>query len=736
MKKIWISGLLLLSCLTGAMSADNHRQALEKTPEVRVYVAPDGIDTNPGTKAKPFETLERARDAARALGENRKEKVVVLLAPGTYPRTATFELDARDSNTIYRTDPSGKPGSEQQARIFGGVEIPASTAKPVTNTTLLNRVVEKSARSHLLQINLKALGITDYGTLGPRGFRRAYIPAPLELFIDNKAQQIARWPNAGEHHIPLGKVLQKGSIPRTGDYSFRAGTFEYGVKRPQAWTQARDFYVSGLFSRSFADDTIHVANLDTAAGTFTTAHPHMYGFIKQPYCSWYALNLLEEIDLPGEYYVDSKSGILYFYPPAGFSSSSKLSVSLMKEVMVAIEGASDIRFENIVFEITRGSGIYIERGSDNTIAGCTLRNMGILAVQIGMGIEPFPYGKHDGCGNKVDGTPGKIVSRQMGSWHEYIYKYTAWDRKAGTNQKIISCNIYDTGAGGISLGGGDRKTLTPANNAVINCDIYRVNRWGRTYKAPVNIDGAGNRVVNCHLHDVPGIGVYLHGNNHQIAYNEFNHVLTDMSDMGAIYMGRDPSESGNHFNYNFFHHIKNFHTGGHGVQAIFFDDKSVTGAEMIGNVFFRAGSSSVIKFNGGGACDIKNNIFADCVKPLGQTKNSTEKVRKWMAGELGQDRLRQQVDITTPPYSTQYPRLLSIYNHAEPVVTTPEHNYIVNGDLSPFVDADQLNFNLKSTSSVYREIPEFSPIPFDKIGLYKDIWRKEIPAGTNHTSLD
>ena len=100
--------------------------------------------------------------------------------------------------------------------------------------------------------------------------------------------------------------------------------------------------------------------------------------------------------------------------------------------MVAIEGATGVTFEGITFEVTRGTGFYIEGGSKNTIRGCTLRNTGIIAVQIGKGIKPFPYGKHDGCGNKADGKPGEQVSRKMGSWHEHIYKYTAWSRGAGT----------------------------------------------------------------------------------------------------------------------------------------------------------------------------------------------------------------------------------------------------------------------------------------------------------------
>ena len=44
---------------------------------------------------------------------------------------------------------------------------------------------------------------------------------------------------------------------------------------------------------------------------------------------------------------------------------------------------------------TRGSGIYIEGGTGNCIAGCTLRNLGIVGVQIGQGASPLPDGRHD-----------------------------------------------------------------------------------------------------------------------------------------------------------------------------------------------------------------------------------------------------------------------------------------------------------------------------------------------------
>lgn len=80
------------------------------------YVAPDGDDTHPGTLAKPFATLTRARDAVRQLKRDRAldAPVVIQVAAGRYELTAPFELTAGDSGTpsapvIYRAAEGARP---------------------------------------------------------------------------------------------------------------------------------------------------------------------------------------------------------------------------------------------------------------------------------------------------------------------------------------------------------------------------------------------------------------------------------------------------------------------------------------------------------------------------------------------------------------------------------------------------------------------------------------------------
>ena len=80
------------------------------------HVATGGNDANPGTEARPFASLERARDAVRALGGSSilpAGGVTVWIEPGTYARTQTWELTGADSGAvkapvIYRASAGGE----------------------------------------------------------------------------------------------------------------------------------------------------------------------------------------------------------------------------------------------------------------------------------------------------------------------------------------------------------------------------------------------------------------------------------------------------------------------------------------------------------------------------------------------------------------------------------------------------------------------------------------------------
>jgi len=665
-------------------------------PAAEIYISPTGDDGNPGTEAKPLATLERARDAirARAKGE-RGDGVTVWLQEGRYVRDRTFELDKRDSGTkdapvVYRAVPGAK------VIIDGGIEIPLKACVPVTDPQVKRRLVAETA-DKVRMIDLKALGVTRFGEFGPRGFDRPLIPPPNELFVNGKPQHPARWPNKGR--IKLGKVLDKGSVPRKGDKSNRGGVFKYENKRALRWTEAKDFYVSGIFGHSWADDTIKVAKLDTTDGTITTTVPHLYGFMNKGYTTWCVVNLLDEIDEPGEFFLDREAGRVYFYPSE--DEIKQLQLSIMETPLVRIDGASYLRIEGLTFENARGTGIEVKDGSDVVIAGCTLRNLGSLAIAVNGGMR-------------------HVVRR---------------------------CDIYDTGAGGVALEGGDRKTLTPARHLVENCDIHQVNRWYRTYRPCVSLKGVGHAVRHNHLHHVPGQAIlFFDSNDHLIEFNEIDHCVTDMSDMGAVYTGRNPSILGHVIRYNFFHHIDKS-IGGKGVQAIYIDDDNLYTAVIFGNVFYKAGSNGAIKFNGGGGASIANNIFVDCPRPLlggdeWGVNRAMDRMRNPGWEHRTYQKITEEVDVREEPYKSRYPYLLDTFQNGFNYGTPFWNNYVVKGQYDSFTDVKKLDFSLRPESpalslvtndvtdrvyGVNGQTIKFQPIPFDRIGLAREAGLEPTP---------
>ncbi|HTY57211.1 MAG TPA: hypothetical protein VMF59_00280, partial [Bacteroidota bacterium] len=191
------------------------------------FISPTGSDRNPGTRQRPFLTLERARDAVRALkkesGGSAKERISVWLAAGTYPLARTFEIGPGESGSpAYPVTYAAMPGA--RVRLSGGVTIPPPVFHRVRDAGALRRLPD-SSKPFVMEADLRSLGIHDFGTERQFGFGLPVVPASLELFWNDTAMQIARYPNRGG--IQLGVVIDPGSTPRTGDHTNRGGTFRY-----------------------------------------------------------------------------------------------------------------------------------------------------------------------------------------------------------------------------------------------------------------------------------------------------------------------------------------------------------------------------------------------------------------------------------------------------------------------------------------------------------------------------
>ena len=767
------------------------------------YIAPSGDDANPGTKELPFATLERARDAVRELNAAKKypaEGITVWLRGGVYQRERSFDLDARDGGqasapVVYAASPG------ETVRLVGGRKIQASAFHPVTDRAFLDRVVSHAARRHLLQVDLKALGITDYGELQPIhaldfGSRTHYLPAPLELFIDGKAATLARWPNRNDQMPTLGLVEsaiqnmehdEKGGATQystitlkdvpikpwgtEGDGDQMALFPQQAIAHMSEWGALDDAYVVGGLIRAYANTHRKIASVDAKKGTVTFSTPVKVWPTYKDTAKWfYFSNLPEELDVPGEYYLDRKSGVLTISPPAGFNAKSEVVVSMLNDVLVAMEGCSHVRLRGLTLEATRTSGVYIERGEDCVIERCTIRNAGIVGVQIGFGWDAGLAGEWEAL-SPVGATappevlaagPGKPLPRLPGSYRHVLCTgmerlplqnrlpgSTALDRQGGRHNGLEGCTIYDTGIGGVLLGGGDRKTLTPAENFVRNCNIYRTDRRVHMYAESVVMDGCGNVVEGNYLHDNYGGLLYFLGNDHLIQYNEIARGLTASKDGGVVETRQNPSMLGNRIRFNYFHDNERGSADHNAGNCTIYLDNSTHGVEVFGNVFYRnigrtvkPWSCALLGITEGHDHVIANNLFID--NPGVKTKDGAdfEKTRKTYLSNVTM--LTKDVDVTAPPYSTRYPEFhatyLGVAVNNDP--NTPLYNRVFNNalignnegvgpsrypdkdyrhhnieiDTDPgFVDEAAGNFALRPDSRVVKEIPGFEPIPFEKM---------------------
>lgn len=684
--------------------------ATAKETLVNLYLAPNGRDEWSGkfsepNRAKtngPFATLERARDEIRKLrADGRAPSVTVWIRGGVYERTQPFRLTSEDSGSeespvVYRAWQNESP------RFLGGRIVRGFT--PVTDPDVLTRFSEE-AREKVLQLDLAAHGIENLGRFSRRGFGGRAAPAHLELFFGGRRMAVARWPNDGWTHIAA--IVEGGaSDGHGGEVGRLTSGFYYEGDRPARWKNLQNVWLHGYWAWDWANSYEQLAEINAETRLLKTKAPHgVYGFRKGQ--RFYFLNVLEELDAPGEYYVDRDAGKLYFWPPEPIEKQAA-AVSVLERPLIQLQNVSHTQFIGLTFEISRGHGIEVNGGENVLIAGCTLRNLGNYGVVV----------------------------------------------NAGVRHRVVSSDVYHTGDGGIQINGGDRKTLTPARHEVINTHIHRFAEWSRTYQPAVLITGVGNRIAHCRIHDGPHNAILLGGNEHVIELNDISRVCLETGDAGAFYMGRDYTQRGNVIRHNYFHHLSK--VGGlqaetfPEVMAVYLDDNT-SGITVFGNVFYKAGRAVFI---GGGRDNVvENNVFVDCDPAVAIDGRGLDKSPTWQ-NQIYKD-LKPKLDAMRPheaPYRERYPELLDLdkYYAADGGVP-PENNRIARNvcvgrwlhiywhatgemmdirdnltETDPrFVAVERRNFELRPESPAWAL--GFQRIPWEKIGLYRDEYRQTLP---------
>ncbi|MCB1127602.1 MAG: right-handed parallel beta-helix repeat-containing protein, partial [Verrucomicrobiae bacterium] len=540
----------------------------------------------------------------KSQGDLPADGLTVWLHEGVYFRDRALGLTGADSGTsdapiVWRAMPG------ETVRLTGGRTL--TGFEKVSDVDLLGRLPE-AARSHILQCNLRALGIDDFGEMKSRGFGRPTATSHCELFHQGQPMTLARWPNEGEFEkiagIPEGAGQNDGHGRQMGD--LKSG-FLYEGDRPAGWRRADDIWVHGYWAWDWANSYERVASLDPANRLIRTAPPYgQYGF--RPGQRFYFLNVLEELDQPGEWYLDRATGRLYFWPPAEQDPGEvRCQLSLLDQPLLNLTGVSHVTFQGLVLEATRSNAVEIRDGSGNRIAGCAIRNIG-------------------DCGVTIEG---------------------------GAGHGVIGCEILDTGDGGVSLSGGNRDKLEAAGHFVENCHFARQGRWSKCYVPAIQMSGVGHRAAHNLIHDHPHCAILYGGNDHLIEFNEIHHIALETGDVGAIYAGRDYTFRGNRIRHNFIHH-----TGGVGMgsMGVYMDD-CVSGTEIFGNVFYKVQRAAFL--GGGRDHQVINNLFVDCNHAVEIDGRGLDPSPVW---HHQSDRtLRERLEaVPLSLYRTRYPALRAL----------------------------------------------------------------------------
>lgn len=718
-----------------------------------IHVAQTGNDLYTGTARQPLRTLEAAKEKLRQQRQNTptaQGNPTVIIHQGTYDMPRTLAFETADGGT--ETSPvvwTAAPG--EIVSITGGKTISGKNFTAVRSINMLNRLPIE-ARNQVKQIDLRKQGVSSFGAYQQYGHALPVIPAALELFFNTEPMPLARYPNKGQ--IQIGNVKDKGGVPRIGDKSDKGAVFQYTDERHKKWAGLKNIWIQGTLNYGFADDFNPIANIDTVKQLVTLGKPHLYGVASgQEFQSYVVMNVPEELDSPGEWYLNDTTGILYFWPPADLKNAD-LKISLLEDPIIALENVAHLQLKNLIIEVGRGIGVYIEKAHHTLVAGCTIRNVGTAGIFMGEGAKAFDVK------SSVDDYQGQPLPRQIGSYQNHIYQHTAWNRNAGHHNGIVSCDVYNTGSGGISLSGGDKKTLIPGNSYVENCRIYNYTRRNKFTWAGIRVDGCGNRVAHNEIFNSDWHGVVVHGNDHLFEYNYIHDVTLNSNDTSPWYIGRNPSDRGNIVRFNFFERCGNKKRMNMGIYC----DDSSSDVVVFGNVFNDMQTDHGVLFgNTGWHLVMKNNIV---INPLSHTAVISAHYYTWAAAQaddmfasdgLLRKRLTKDIDFTKPPYSTKYPSLLpyldSIVDGKEwqgmrSRGNQLEGNLIVGGPENPikllggrfaqiegknnwvtkedpgFVDMKNGNFALRDDAAAFKMIPGFQPIPFEKMGLYKDEYRK------------
>ena len=457
------------------------------------FVAPDGDNGNPGTKEKPYATLERARQRiAQILDWGMPAGITVFVREGTYYLPDGLEFGPRDS------------GAETHPLTY--------KAYPGETPTLVG-----------------GIRLTDWQPYQGAVWQCA-IPdgaEPLQVFENGRRLTLARTPDEGYFHLekPVEGGEREAFVYREGDLD------------PEGW----DIGNASVFiwpGHDWFSHTKPLAAVDAATHTLTMGTKD--GYAMNPGNRYFVQNVLALLDRPGECCIDRIGRKVYVWPRQTPIEEQTIVISTA-ENLIRIQGegpdklVENIHLEGMDLSIANGDLVKMSGAGNCSVQYCLLENArscGVLVEGHAQGVRIY--------GNLIRFQGHHGVSLQgLPPGQPDVNKY-----HTVANNHIHHCGRL------VGHGYGVRISQSGFNKVLFN-HIHHMPRYATTIK------GVRYQVLRKQVEGVTWENRhdFLHSRNNVLAYNHIHHVNQDSQDTGAMESwgpGRD-----NVYDHNLIHDVGN-----------------------------------------------------------------------------------------------------------------------------------------------------------------------------------
>lgn len=337
--------ILLFVHLTPAAQSANRLD----TPSVKtLFVATNGADTQSGTQERPLKTLAAALEKAQ---ESASSSITVYLRHGTYYLDKPLQVTSGSLR-----------GKKLLISAYAGEKVTLSGGKK------LNLKWKRSA-GNLWE---SAVDFTGFD----------------QLFINGTSRVPARYPNQTAGTVFNGTAADALSPERVKRWANPAGGFIHVMHSGQ-WGDMH-YRITG----KKGDEVVY-------EGGFQNNRPSpmhtRYRFVE---------NIREELDTPGEWFLDREERVLYYYPQEGENpGTASVEVSVLPH-LIELHGTpgnplNQVTLQNLTFKHTRrtfmeayeplmrsdwriyrGAALLLENTTDCTVTGCEFTDLGGNALFI------------------------------------------------------------------------------------------------------------------------------------------------------------------------------------------------------------------------------------------------------------------------------------------------------------------------------------------------------------------